>query len=110
MQEHCNDLVNCDGIIIVHSNWWGQPSAIMKSLIDRVIRPEIADEFEDGDNGEGIPVGLLKAKIGIVLNTSNTSEYRETNIFKDPFETIWKNCIFDFCGVKQFDRKCLELL
>jgi len=110
IQEHCNDLVNCDGIIIVHPNWWGQPPAIMKGWIDRVIRPGIAYEFEEGDNGEGTPIGLLKAKIGIVFNTSNTSEYRETNIFKDPLETIWKNCIFDFCGVKQFDRRMFRTI
>lgn len=110
IQDHCNDLKNSDGIIIVHPNWWGQPPAIMKGWIDRVIRPGLAYRFEDGDNGEGIPVGLLKAKVALVFNTSNTSEIRETNIFKDPLETIWKNCIFDFCGVKHFDRRMFRII
>ena len=110
IKEHCDDLINSDGIIVIHPNWWGQPPAIMKGWIDRVIRPGIAYKFEEGDNGEGTPIGLLKAKIGIVFNTSNTSEYRETNIFKDPLETIWKNCIFDFCGVKQFDRRMFRTI
>ena len=105
VKKHCDDLVQCDGIIIVHPNWWGQPPAILKGWIDRIIRPGIAYEFEEGDNGEGVPIGLLKAKTGIVLNTSNTSAKRENEIFKDPLETIWRNCIFDFCGVKQFERK-----
>jgi len=110
IQDHCNDLINSDGIIMVHPNWWGQPPAIMKGWIDRVIRPGLAYRFDDGDNGEGIPVGLLKAKVGLVFNTSNTSDIRETNIFKDPLETIWKNCIFDFCGVKRFDRRMFRII
>ena len=110
IKKHCDDLTKSDGIIIVHPNWWGQPPAILKGWIDRVIRPGVAYEFEDGDNGEGIPVGLLKAKTGIVFNTSNTNEKRENEIFGDPLETIWKNCIFDFCGVKQFERKIYRVV
>ncbi|NLU37657.1 MAG: NAD(P)H-dependent oxidoreductase [Bacteroidales bacterium] len=110
IQQHCNDLVKSDGIVIIHPNWWGQPPAIMKGWIDRVIRPGVAYEFAEGDNGEGTPIGLLKAQVGLVFNTSNTSEYRENNIFKDPLETIWKNCIFDFCGVKKFERKMFRII
>jgi len=108
--KHCNDLIISDGIIIIHPNWWGQPPAIMKGWIDRVLRPGIAYEFEEGDNGEGIPIGLLKAKTGLVFNTSNTSEERENNVFKDPLDTIWKNCIFDLCGIKQFDRRMFRVI
>lgn len=110
IKKHCNDLIKCDGIIIIHPNWWGQPPAIVKGWIDRVIRPGVAYEFAEGDSGEGIPIGLLKAKVGLVINTSNTSGYRENNIFKDPLETIWKNCIFDFCGVKKFERKMFRII
>lgn len=110
VKKHCDDLVQSDGIIVVHPNWWGQPPAILKGWIDRIIRPGIAYEFEDGDNGEGIPIGLLKAKTGIVFNTSNTNEKRENEIFGDPLDTIWKNCIFDFCGVKQVERKNYRII
>jgi putative NADPH-quinone reductase len=110
VKEHCDDLTQSDGIIIVHPNWWGQPPAILKGWIDRIIRPGIAYKFVDGDNGEGVPIGLLKAKTGIVFNTSNTSANRENEIFKDPLEAIWKNCIFDFCGVKQFERKMFRII
>lgn len=110
VKKHCDDLVQSDGIIIVHPNWWGQPPAILKGWIDRIIRPGIAYEFQDGDNGEGIPIGLLKAKTGLVFNTSNTNAERENNIFGDPLDTIWKNCIFDFCGVKQFERKIFRII
>jgi NAD(P)H dehydrogenase (quinone) len=108
--NHCNDLTRSDAIIVIHPNWWGQPPAILKGWIDRVIRAGVAYEFIDGDNGEGVPVGLLKAKIAMVFNTANTSEERENNIFLDPLETIWKNCIFDLCGVKQFYRKIFRIV
>jgi len=51
---------------------------------------------------EGIPIGLLQAKAAVVFNTSNTPPQREQAAFGDPLETIWKNCIFDLCGVKTF--------
>ena len=110
IEKHCDELANSDGIIVVHPNWWGQPPAILKGWVDRVIRPGIAYEFAEGDNGEGVPIGLLKAKVALVLNTSNTSEEREIEIFKDPLHAIWKNCIFDLCGVPQFDRKMFRIV
>lgn len=107
---HCNQIAAVEGIVIIHPNWWGQPPAILKGWIDRVIRPEIAYRFEEGDSGEGVPVGLLKAHTAVVLNTSNTSPEREENIFGDPLERIWKDCIFDLCGVENFYRKMFRTI
>jgi len=75
----------------------------LKGWIDRIFRPGVAYEFNEGDKGEGIPVGLLKAKKAIVFNTSNTPPKREMEVFGDPLETLWKNCIFGLCGVKAKD-------
>ena len=110
IQKHCEDLTQSDGIIIVHPNWWGQPPALLKGWIDRVIRPGVAYKFQEEDIGAGVPVGLLKAKTALVFNTSNTSEDRENNIFLDPLETLWKNCIFDLCGVPDFYRKMFRII
>lgn len=110
IKQHCNEVTAAEGIIIIHPNWWGQPPAILKGWIDRVLRPGIAYEFVEGDQGEGTPIGLLKARVAIVFNTSNTSKEREDNIFLDPLETIWKNCIFYLCGVKIFYRKMFRVL
>lgn len=110
IEKYCNELKESDGIIIVHPNWWGQPPAILKGWIDRVIRPGVAYEFLEGDKGEGVPKGLLKAKSAIVFNTSNTSLEREENVFGDPLETIWRNCIFGLCGVKEFYRKMFRII
>ena len=110
IQEHCDHLSSADGIIIVHPNWWGQPPAILKGWVDRVIRPGVAYEFVEGDKGEGIPKGLLKARSAIVFNTSNTETGREKTVFGDPLETIWKNCVFDLCGVGAFHRQMFNIV
>lgn len=102
--RHQQEIREADGIIIIHPNWWGQPPAILKGWIDRILREEIAYTFPEGDNGGGLPIGLLKARTGLVFNTSNTPKKREEEVFGDPLERLWKDCIFDFCGVKVFDR------
>ncbi len=108
--RHCDELRVADGIVIVHPNWWGQPPAILKGWIDRVIRPGVAYRFEEGDNGEGVPVGLLRAKAALVLNTSNTPDERERRAFGDPLESIWKDCIFGLCGVKNVQRRVFNVI
>ncbi len=110
IDQHCREITEADGIIIVHPNWWGQPPAILKGWVDRIIRPGIAYEFLEGDSGEGIPKGLLKAKAAIVYNTSNTEMEREKKAFGDPLETIWKNCIFGLCGVTHFYRHMFGII
>ncbi len=103
--NYCEEISISDGIIIVHPNWWGQPPAILKGWIDRVLRVGIAYRFLDGDNGEVVPVGILKASIAIVFNTSNTPRERGQKAFSDPLELLWKKCVFEFCGVKDCYRK-----
>ncbi len=110
VQVHCRELQTADGIVIVHPNWWGQPPAILKGWIDRVFRPGVAYRFEEGDQGEGIPVGLLKATAAVVFNTSNTPGARELSAFGDPLETLWKRCIFDLCGVPNFHRRTFNVV
>lgn len=109
-KRHCDEIASADGIVIIHPNWWGQPPAILKGWVDRVIRPGVAYEFKEGDSGEGAPCGLLKAGIAIVFNTSNTPEEREQEVFGDPLDTIWKNCIFGLCGVKNVHRRTFSVI
>jgi NAD(P)H dehydrogenase (quinone) len=96
VQRHCEEVSQADGIVIVHPNWWGQPPAILKGWLDRVIRPGVAYEFLEGDAGEG----------AVVFNTSNTATTREKTVFGDPLQLIWENCVFGLCGVPKFHR-CL---
>jgi len=102
--DHCTELSSADGIIIIHPNWWGQPPAILKGWVDRIFRPDVAYKFLEGDKGEGVPVGLLRARAALVFNTSNTSAGRELSVFGDPLEILWRNCVFGLCGVSVFHR------
>lgn len=110
IKKHCKEIASADGIVIVHPNWWGQPPAILKGWIDRIIRPGVAYEFLEGDSGEGVPNGLLKAKAALVYNTSNTKTRREKEVFGDPLETTWKNCVFGLCGIKKFHRRMFSVI
>jgi Putative NADPH-quinone reductase (modulator of drug activity B) len=110
VQAHCSEIVEAEGIIIIHPNWWGQPPAILKGWVDRVLREKIAYTFAEDDDGSGLPIGLLKAKAAVVFNTSNTPEERENTVFGDPLERIWKDCIFDFCGVTNYSRRMFRTI
>ena len=101
---HCREVAEVDGIIVVHPNWWGQPPAILKGWVDRVLRQNIAYKFGVNDKGEGVPIGLLKASAALIFNTANTPYAREVEAFGDPLENLWKKCVFEFCGVKNIHR------
>lgn len=104
------ELLASDGLIVVHPNWWGQPPAILKGWVDRVLRPGVAYQFTAGDNGEGVPVGLLCGKWAIVFNTSNTPAAREAAVFGDPLENLWRNCVLGFCGIEDVTRETFAVV
>ena len=108
--EHCREIATADGIVIIHPDWWGMPPAILKGWIDRVLRPGVTYRFAETDSGEGIPDGLLVARAALVLNTSNTPAAREKEVFGDPLERLWKDCIFAFCGVPAFRRRMFGVI
>jgi putative NADPH-quinone reductase len=110
LTRHCADLAAAEGIVVVHPNWWGQPPAILTGWIDRVVRPGVAYGFQEGDSGEGVPVGLLRARTAVVLNTSNTPPERERDAFGDPLDAIWRRCVFDLCGVKDVRRETYSVV
>lgn len=110
MERHCREIAEADGIVVIHPNWWGQPPAILKGWVDRVIRPGVAYEFLEGDRGDGIPKGLLRARASLIFNTSNTPAERESRVFGDPLETLWKNCVFGLCGVGNVYRKMFTVV
>jgi len=108
--RHCEELAAAEGIVVIHPNWWGQPPALLKGWIDRVVLPGVAYRFLEGDKGEGIPEGLLKAKTAVVLNTSNTEAGREQEAFGDPLETLWVRCVFSLCGVEDVRRRTFSVV
>ncbi len=110
IQKHCDELKTADGIVFIHPNWWGQPPAILKGWIDRVVRAGVAYEFVAGDKGEGVPRGLLKIKTAVVFNTANTPMEREQAVFGDPLEAIWKKCVFGLTCIPNVLRKTFAVV
>lgn len=110
VRNYCEEIRRAEGVVVVHPNWWGQPPAVLKGWIDRVIRSGVAYEFLEGDSGEGIPKGLLRANAAVVFNTSNTVPGRGWQVFGDPLETIWRNCVFGLCGVGDFHRRTFSVV
>jgi len=108
--RHCKEIAEADGIVVVHPDWWGMPPAVLKGWIDRVLRPGVAYRFDETDSGEGVPTGLLKAGAVLVFNTANTPARREQEVFGDPLERIWKDCIVSFCGVPVCHRRMFGVI
>jgi putative NADPH-quinone reductase len=101
--RHVDEVLAAGGYVVVHPNWWGQPPAILKGWIDRVLRQGAAYEF----TAEGVN-GLLRGRSALVFTTSNTPREDELRLFGDPLENLWRACIFNFCGVKDFLRRNFE--
>jgi NAD(P)H dehydrogenase (quinone) len=100
IKRHCEEVVAADGYLVVHPNWWAMPPAMLKGWIDRVIRQGMMYKF--GPNGLE---GLLAGRKAVVFTTSNTPREDELRLYGDPLENLWKNCIFGFCGVTDFERR-----
>ncbi|MHC1711119.1 MAG: NAD(P)H-dependent oxidoreductase [Solidesulfovibrio sp.] len=107
---HCREASEAEGIVIVHPNWWGMPPAILTGWVDRVLRPGVGYEFLEGNGGEGVPRGLLRARTAVVFNTGDTEAAREQREFGDPLEKIWKNCVFGLCGITDVRRRLFGIV
>jgi NAD(P)H dehydrogenase (quinone) len=105
VETHCRQLAAASLILIFHPNWWGQPPAILKGWIDRVFRLGVAYDYPPGVGAESAAIGLLRARSALVFNTSNTPWDREVTVFRNPLESLWKDCVFGLCGVSSFERQ-----
>lgn len=103
VRGHIDEVLAADGYLVVHPNWWGQPPAILKGWVDRVIRQGSVYEF----TAEGVN-GFLRGKSALVFTTSNTPREDELRLFGDPLENLWKSCTFNFVGVEDFQRRNFE--
>ena len=88
VEAHCAAVARADLIAVFHPNWWGQPPAILKGWVDRVLRLETAYRYPPGVGFAGTPEGLLQARCAMVFNTSNTPAARESEVFGDPLEIL----------------------
>ena len=84
IEAHCQEIGEADGIIIVHPNYWSAPPAILRGWVDRVLRPGRAYNFVPDGQGGAKPVGLLKARSGLVFTTANTPHEKEVAAVRRP--------------------------
>ena len=106
---YADELMDSDYLFFIHPNWWGQPPAMMKGYVDRVIRPPYAYDMPEGALS-GLPIAKLNGKYGIVYTTSNTDAEREENYFGDPLDKLWGKCIFGFCGIEKYHRRMFRIV
>jgi NAD(P)H dehydrogenase (quinone) len=104
VQTHIRELRACDLLGVVHPNCWGAPPAMMKGWIDRVFAPDAAYTFAKGADAGDEPIGLLRTRAALVINTGNTPVLREQAVFGDPLERIWRDCVLQYCGVRHVIR------
>jgi putative NADPH-quinone reductase len=104
IRQHAEEVVQADGIVVIHPNWWSQPPAIVRGWTDRVLRAGHAYQFVPDGQGGARPVGLLKARVALVINTANTPQAKEEQLYGDPLQTIWCRVVFALCGVPSIRR------
>ena len=100
-----SEICAADTLVFVHPNYWSRPPAILCGWVDRVLRAGRAYNFVPDGQGGARPVGLLKARVGLVFNTANTPQAKEEALFGDPLETHWRKVVFGLCGVPTVDRR-----
>ena len=110
VRTHISELKSSDLLAIVHPNCWGAPPALMKGWIDRVFAPDAAYGFAKGVDQGDAPVGLLTTKVALVINTGNTPVQRERDVFGDPLERMWRDCILSYCGVRHVTRSLFGVI
>jgi putative NADPH-quinone reductase len=104
IERHCQEVGEADGLIIVHPNYWSAPPAILRGWVDRVLRAGRAYNFVPDGKGGARPVGLLKARVGLVFTTANTPHEREVELYGDPLHTHWLKVVFGLCGISRTEK------
>ncbi|MEO6606612.1 MAG: NAD(P)H-dependent oxidoreductase [Aeromicrobium sp.] len=102
---HREELRRADALVAVHPNWWGMPPAILTGWIDRIIVPGVAYRLADAT---GHPEPLAPVKELFVINTSDTTDERERDLYGDPLAAIWGRCVAPYLGGPRVTRKVLR--
>ncbi len=97
VQRYWTELAEAAGLIIVHPDWWGQPPALLKGWVDRVLSPGVAYAFEGEEFMPKRRVPLLQGKKALVFSTTDAKEGEGT----DTLPILWVERIFRFCGIQQ---------
>lgn len=86
-----------DAVVFIYPVWWTGPPAILKGWIDRVLSMGFAYGFDEKD---GHPVGLLKNRKALVLNTAGSAaEEASMSGSADALKKIQDDLTLRFCGI-----------
>lgn len=107
LRTHRAELGQASQLVVVHPNWWGKPPAILAGWMDRVLVPGVAYRLDDAAN---VPIPLVRLQRLLIINTSDTTEERETELFGDPLEAIWTRCLPAYLGQPEVRRLVLRVV
>jgi NAD(P)H dehydrogenase (quinone) len=96
VQMYTSSVLDSEGLVFVHPDWWGGPPALLKGWLDRVFRPGVAYDFEGEDFMKKQKAPLLTDKKGLVFCTTDSNEKKHTSLLRD----FWIEAVFKFCGVE----------
>jgi NAD(P)H dehydrogenase (quinone) len=87
-----------EGLVFIHPVWWAGAPAILKGWVDRVFSMGFAYTFEKTGN----PVGLLKHRKGLVINTAGAGkEDAEASGMTETLNRAEVEGMLKFCGVQE---------
>lgn len=104
IREASEEVMEAEGIVVVHPNYWSAPPAILKGWLDRVLRAGVVYRFQTGDDGKGYVRSLVTAKAALVVTTANTPDEVDRNVYGSPLTNYWQKCVFGFLGVPGFQH------
>jgi NAD(P)H dehydrogenase (quinone) len=93
VQAYTEELEQAGGLVVVHPDWWGQPPAMLKGWLDRILRRGVAYEFEGAEFGRKEQVGLLGHLRALVFVTTDSPASGEA------IERLWRERVFPGCGI-----------
>lgn len=98
VEAHVAELVEADGLVIVHPVWFDAPPAILKGWVDRVVRQGSAYERTP----EGGFRGLLRARTAMVVTTANAP--RDDEGGGDALDHFWRDFVLPAAGIEAVER------
>jgi NAD(P)H dehydrogenase (quinone) len=99
---HTRELEASVGLVFVHPEWWGQPPALLKGWLDRVLRPGVAYELEGEEFMPKRPQPLLGGRQAAVFCTTDSiREHAESGGQPPLLQRIWQEGVFRYCGIER---------
>lgn len=100
VQTQAVDLEAADRVVVVHPDWWGDPPAILKGWVDRVITTGVGYEYRGEDFGPQERIGLLEGKSVRVLVTSDGDGAG----IEDFWRRVWEPCGVSDLAIRVFEN------